>query len=334
MARPKSPLLEQLHDLAGDPPAQAAYAVTLLDGKQRKDVMQAALALLAARPDPQARQPILRLYARYAANKGVRDQGAYFRRALLEALRPLAVRADADLLAEAAATYEFWPPDFAEDAVLLRASALVVLSEVDDEQARFHAPRLLVDPYVQPMSGEPALTAARVLGALDELTVLWSYVFSSPAAPVAEVGAECLRQLVALPQSLLPAVLARFGEPATPLPLQLGLVHLLIHHHSGPYGRDFLRRRLLETRDADVYRYMAMSMIASGQEPLLADLLELAQSSQSRSKLEILAEAFDLLSHQPSFRQAAVAIHRRLQGKASDPSNTGKSTGNRQREEP
>ena len=104
MVKIASPVIEQLHALAGSPQQQAAYAVELLAGKHGKDIMQAALAVLADNPDPAAREPILRLYAYYAANKGVRDQGAYFRRSLLDALRPLAVRADAELLAQAAAS--------------------------------------------------------------------------------------------------------------------------------------------------------------------------------------------------------------------------------------
>jgi hypothetical protein len=311
MAKPKSPVIEQLHSLAADPPQQASYAASLLDGKHGKDILQAALAVLAEHPQHSAREPILRLYAHYAANKGVRDQGGYFRRSLLEALRPLARRDDAELLAQAAATYEFWPPDFAEDAVLLRAAGLVALAEVDDEAARFHAARLLVDPYVQPMSGEPAVTAARVLGALGELTVLWSYVMAEHPPQLAEVVAECLRQLLTLPVSLLPGLIERFG-PQTPLTSRLGLVHLLINHQAGPQGRDYLLRQLQETRDADIYRYIVMSMVAAGREPLLADLLESAKTLQDRNKLAVLAEAFDLLAHQPQFRQGAATIRQRL----------------------
>jgi hypothetical protein len=314
MPKPKSPVVEQLHALAGEPQRQAAYAAELLAGKHGKDVMQAALAVLADNPDPAARDAILRLYAYYAANKGVRDQGAYFRRALLDALRPIARRADADLLAQAANTYEFWPPDFAEDAVVLRAAGLIALAEVDEETARFHAARLLVDPYVQPMSGEPAASAARVLGALGELTVLWSYVMAEHPPQLAEVVAECLRQLVAVPEPLLAGLIERFGAQA-PLASRLGLVHLLIHHAGGPQGRDYLRRQLQETRDSDVYRYIVMSMVASAREPLLADLLESAKTVQNREKLAVLAEAFDLLAHQPQFRAEAQSIKRRLAGK-------------------
>src|SRR5215211_7318202 len=44
-----------------------------------------------------------------------------------------------------------------------RAAALVVLGEVDPTLAGFHATRLLHDSHTSPMSGEPAVTAARVL---------------------------------------------------------------------------------------------------------------------------------------------------------------------------
>jgi hypothetical protein len=309
---PKSPAVEQLRALAGDSPGQAAYAVTLLGGQHGKDVMQAALGVLAEYPDPRAREPILQLFARYAADKGVRDPGAYFRRALLGALRPLAVRTDAELLAHAAATYEFWPPDFAEDAVLLRAAAIVVLAEVDEDLARFHAARLLVDPYVMPMSGEPNVSAARVLGTLGEQTVLWSYIFRDPGQTLPEVTAECLRQLTVLPESLLPALIARYREKP-PAAVLLGLVDLLIQHQTGPHGREFLQQQLQGTRDADVYRYIVMSMVAAGKAPLLDDLVSLAQATQDKRKLMVLAEAFELLAHQPQFRRAAADIRRRLE---------------------
>ena len=315
MPRTKSPVVEQLQSLETDPAQQGAFAASMLSGQHSKDILQAALTVLAAYPQPAARDDLLRLFAYYAANKGVRDQGGYFRRSLLEALRPIARRDDAALFAQAASTYEFWPPDFGEDAVLLRAAGLVALADVDEESARFHAARLLVDPYVQPMSGEPAVTAARVLGALGELTVLWSYIMAEHPPQLAEVVAECLRQSIALPEALLPALIEHFG-PKTPLPGQLGLAHLLINHHAGPQGRDRLRRQLLETRDLDVYRYIVMSMVAAGRQPLLDDLLEIAAATQDRQKLGVLAEAFDLLAHQPQFRKEAAAIRTRLSKKS------------------
>ena len=128
---------------------------------------------------------------------------------------------------------------------------LVALAEVDEDLARFHAARLLVDPYVQPMSGEPAASAARVLGILGEQTVLWSYVFAQESPRYPEVTGECLRQLVVLPESLLGALIERYSEKP-PSAVLLGLVDLLINHHTGPHGREFLTRQLQTTRDADI----------------------------------------------------------------------------------
>lgn len=317
---PKSPAVQELHALAGDPAAQAAHAAQIVaecaaqPGKRHgKDALAAALKVLAERPAPQAHAALLELLRYYGGDKGVRDQGGYLRRLLLETLRPVAVHADALVLEQAASTYEFWPPDFAEDAVLLRATALVVLAEVDDESARYHAARLLVDPYVQEMSGEPAVSAARVLGALDELRVLWSYAHSEVPASRSEVLAECLRQLVGLRTELVPALIERFGKDARG-PVQLGLVHLLIYHHAGPQGRPYLRRLLQETRDLDIYNYVVMSVVASGREPLLDDLLEAAQSATDRGKLQVLAEAFDLLRHQPRCAAMAQTLRTRLAG--------------------
>ena len=63
----------------------------------------------------------------------------------------------------------------------------------------------------------------------------------------------------------------------------------------GRAGQAYLLGQLQETRDIDVFRYLAMSIVAAGHEPLLAGLLACAQSLQNREKLAVLAEAFALL---------------------------------------
>ncbi len=193
---------------------------------------------------------------------------------------------------------------------MLRSAALVVLAEVDEDQARYCAARLLVDPYIQPMSGEPATTAARVLGALGELPILWAQVFAENTKSP-EVTAECLRQLVALPDALLPQVLERFGAKA-PAAVQLGLVDLLIQHRQGAIGLDYLHTTLQTTRDLDIYRYIVMSIAASGREPLLEELLAQSNATQDKQKLSILEEALVLLNHQPRFAAMAVAVRKKL----------------------
>jgi hypothetical protein len=311
MPKPRSPVIEQLHALEHDPRSQAEYAAGLLGGRHGKDVMLPALAVLAEVGYPPARPALLRLYGEAAANKGVRDQGGYFRRALLDALRPIARPDDLALLVQAVLTYERWPPDFAEDAVLVRAAGLVALNRVDEQQARYHAARLLVDPYVQPMSGEPAATAARLLGAHGELTTLWMYVLGDHPAHLGEVAAECLRQLTELPAVLVPLLVERLGASSSPS-VRLGLYHLLIHHREGPQERTYLRREMAELRDPDVYRYLAMTMAASGSVLLHEDLLAVAASTTEPRKVAILVEACALLQPAAPFVRMGAELRKRL----------------------
>ena len=84
--------MDILADLRAQPDAkgQAEVASRLLDPKQRRDTLMAALKALAGEPVPAARRAIVQLYDYYAANGPKRDPGAYMRRAAVDALRPIA----------------------------------------------------------------------------------------------------------------------------------------------------------------------------------------------------------------------------------------------------
>ena len=95
---------------------------------------------------------------------------------MVDALRPIALPADVKLALAAVETYQFMPDDQAQT---LRASGLLLLNDLDEPLAPYHAVRLLADPHVTPMSGEPSITAVRVLASQDELTPLYLYVLQS-----------------------------------------------------------------------------------------------------------------------------------------------------------
>ena len=155
--------LRRLRALKDDPASQAAEAVRLLSLEQPADARLAALEVLAEWPAPEARESLLHLYDHYAKNGPKRDPGAYTRSALLRALGPVARPEDGVRLRTAVATYENLPPDFGEEASMLRAAALLALNQLEDPTVAFHAARLIVDEQTDRMSGEPALTAVRVL---------------------------------------------------------------------------------------------------------------------------------------------------------------------------
>jgi len=308
-------VVAQLRALAGEPEAAAQLAVSILAGDHGKDVLLAALKVLTEYPSDAARPALRQLYDRHCREKGKHDQGGYFRRAVLDAVRGVARPADAGWLAQACMTYEFWPPDFAEDAVLVRAAALLALVEADEDAARYHAARLLVDPFAARMTGEPATSAARVLGALGEALPLYLVACQNmphdratvsatvgAATVFPEVTAECLRQLTSLPRALVEPLLEAYAATTSSV-IRMGLFDLLLNHAEGPLGRAYLIRFLDETTDIDIYRYLVMSIVLAGHEEPLHDLRQSAYRERRRAKQQVLLEAATILAHRPEFEE-------------------------------
>jgi hypothetical protein len=250
-------------------------------------VLQAALAVLVEMPTPAARPPLLALYAHLAAESRKRDAGAFLRRAVVDALRPVALPADVTLALDAVTAYQFMPDDQAQT---LRASGLLLLNDLDETLARFHAVRLLADPHTNPMSGEPALTAVRVLASQDELAPLYLYALQSTGqGSLAPVAAECLRSLVALPVPLVGALVEHFHEAAAVA--QIGLIDLLVNHRDGPQALDYLAGVLAKPSDLDVYRYLNIALLSSHKAELRTLVLHAARAEVNRQRRAILREA-------------------------------------------
>ncbi len=304
-----------LRSLAGRPEEASELAATIIQGNHTKDVLTAALKVLAEYPNYAARPALIALYTRSSRDKGKHDQGGYLRAVILKALQPVARRDDVDLLTQACETYEYWPPDFAEDAVLIRSAGLVALADLDDEAARYQAARILVDPLVARMTGEPAVMAARVLGALGETLPLYALACqnvpaeNAAATCVPEVTAECLRQLTALPVAVVERLLEHYSATTSSI-LRMGLFDLMLNHREGPLGRPYLTRFLQETTDLDIYRYLVMSIVVAGHDEPLDDLRRAAYREQRRVKREILLEAATILAHRPEFAELAEYLRR------------------------
>lgn len=288
-----SPEIASLNSLSSDPEAQAAYAASLLRPTQARLVLQAALPILAATPVPEARPALLALYDHLAANGPKRDPGAFLRRTVLDALRPIVLPADAALLAEAVATYEFLPPEFKEEAGLLRGGALVALNELDHELAGYHAARLLVDEHTEEMSGEPALTAARVLASQEQWLPLYQVAMLGERRVLPDVVSECLRSLSAIPAELMPGIVERFGN-TTNATVLVGLFDLLIQHKAGPQALPFLEESLARLQDPDLYRYLVIALLSARNEALNGLVVRSARFETDQAKIAVLLEALSL----------------------------------------
>jgi hypothetical protein len=300
--------IQQLRALAGQADAQAKLAITLLSPRQPRDVLMAALDALRRHPMAEAREPLLALYAHIAASPEKRDPAGYLRRPLLDALRPVATPADLALLLAAVTTYERYPPDFQEEAGLVRAAGLIALSEVDEQLARYHAVRLLADLYhTDLMSGQPAMSAVNVLSAQGDTEALYLYAMLPDSARVGEVTAECLRSLVGVPATLLPPLLAHYADATDPVVL-IGLFDLLLGHEEGVQGEEFIAGFLAQTDAVDMYRYLATTLVASGRPPLIALLIEAVRWETDPQKREAAHEALLLRADDPEIAEVVARL--------------------------
>jgi hypothetical protein len=286
---PDAARVARLHALADQPVAQARYATQLLGEARIPDAVAAALAVLTARPPADLRALLLAKYRACDADGVKRDPGGLIRIQLLGALRPLALPEDTSLLERAAATYEFL---FGEATGDLRAAALLALNEADDRLVEYHCVRLLIDEYTSEMSGEPALTAARILASHDRVLPLYAYVTQAERT-VPDVVAECLRSLAAIPASLLPALVGRYRASEEEIVL-LGVFDLILAHESRADYTDFVFDFLRDTALHNIYRYLVSVLIAGRAVALIDRLAALARTERDPEKRAILREALAL----------------------------------------
>jgi len=285
----------RLRDLPAGSPEQIDYALHLVETGARLDLAQAALDVLAATTDPRVRPALLAGYALRASGASA-DPGCYLRVALLQALRPLVRKDDGPLLEGAVLTYEFTPPftppHRGESAAGLRSVALVVLNEIDETLAGYHGVRLLTDRYTSPMSGEPAVTAVRLLRAQRHALPLYDYLLRDGDG-VAEVVGECLRSLDETPASILAPLVERYREDEDEIVL-LGLFDLLLTREDHASYTEEALTFLETTRLYNVYRYVVNTIVARRRTSLIAALDTMLAGEKDRMKAEILREALAL----------------------------------------
>jgi hypothetical protein len=284
--------MRRLQELADQPAAQFDYALALTPTEARLDLLDAVLEVLARAPhDPRVRPVLL---GAYADCQDRHDAGCHRRVALLRALRPAARREDAALLAAAAATYEFLPPGPTEVAAGLRSTALVILNEVDETLAGFHAARLLTDERTSRLSGEPAITAAQVLASQGQTLPLYGYATRTDTVALPEVMAECLRYLTAVPVSVLWPLVSRYVKSQDEIVL-LGLFELLLAHAERAVFHSLILDFMRDTMFFDLYRWLATAALTSHDEALIAAVTALAAEERHPRKREIVKEALELV---------------------------------------
>jgi hypothetical protein len=287
----------RLRLLQSTEPAQAVgFAIELIGRYREHRALEPALAALGDEPPAAAR---LALRARYLdlAESGDRfDQDCALRVAIVRALRGLDSRSDDDLAEAAARTIQIRLG--VDVAQALRAEGLLLLAESSPERADLLAAALLLDPHTSTFSGEPAVTAMRVLARRGQLLPIWSVVHRpgvlAGGRAAADVIAQAFASLRALPADLqleaLGAHLAHaraLGEEGEAVAL-VAAEAVVLNELADGYGLviDLVR----ESTNLNLFRYLVLTA-ARGRDPALRLALErLRRGEREERKREVLDE--------------------------------------------
>jgi hypothetical protein len=303
-----SPKLEQLKQLSGA--AQTALAIEIVAAEKDVRAVRAALTVLTERPTPAARTALISRFEQLMADGVKRDAGTYLRAAMLAALRPVALPEDGPMLEQAARTYEFLPPTRSEEAHQLRSAALVVLNEIEPRLAGLQAVRLLADPHTSRLSGEPALTAARLLAAQEQVLPLYYYALHQ-AGPQSEVLAECLKSLAGLPEAAALDLVEQHGASEDEVVL-VGVVDLALEFEPVEWVQGFMR----STSKYAVYHYLVTRLAGSHAPRWRGLLAEAAAHERDERKLGLIEEALSLGRADPVLGEALATVRQRRAGRA------------------
>ncbi len=303
---------ERLLALGSDPAARANAAVEFLAMPPSPAVLFPVAEALTQHPLQAARDGLLSAYEAVEAGRRRVDPGGALRAALLKALRPVAVPGDLPLVLRAASTYEVTPNGPA--ALELRAAAVVALVDLDPEAAGFVAARLLAeagDPRrTSSLSGEPAVTAARVLGAVARYEPLYLAALLDWSAP-AEVVAECIRQLAPAGFPALHSLVERHADAAGEA-IHAAMVDLLVTADVPDRGDDPGLVPWLRGVSLDVYQFALASLVASRHPAHHALAVRLVADEYRRDRLAAAAAALVNGRGSETLQKAHLAVRERL----------------------
>ncbi|HWV24116.1 MAG TPA: hypothetical protein VNZ58_07990 [Thermomicrobiales bacterium] len=268
-----------------DPASQLHEAVRLMEKSRDLDVVRAAIGIIGDAADPDLRSA---LHRKYDACEQRNDGSGYIRAAIVRALQPIVQESDRPLLQRALTTYQM--VGLYEVCAELRAAALVTVNDLDPGFAALFAARFLTDPR-NSFSGEPARTAIQLLAAQQNLAPI--FALASWGNAIGEIIGDALRNLVELPESLLPLLIMHYRDSEDEQVL-LGLFDLLLGHATRDDWMDEFALFFRSTTLIDLYGIVAMQIVASRSEVLIGLLRNLAEIERDPVRKSLLDHALEL----------------------------------------
>jgi len=311
---------DRFRALRNDPAGTREFALGIIETEGNPELLATALRALGDNVRQEDGGALRDLYHHFAEAGRKRDAGGQIRAAVLAALWHLHDRDDLDLARAAVRTLE---RTFQGNGELIRASGLALLGVLDGEAATFAAIHILGTGDAAEMSGEPALTAVRLLANLGEPEPLALFVASSDFGVLADLLAEAFRGLAAVPAAHLHELIRLYLPDSDrrdrPRHLDdvamLGLCDLLTALELDDVVAEAVRH-FLKVSSLDVYAVFATSIVASRRTELIALFLETFTTEPSQPRLRI---ALDALRHAPQTPEVEAATVRLQERTTQEP---------------
>lgn len=300
---------DRLRALRADPAQQRAYAAELIAQGDLGELLPQVLSALGPPFDPAIRPALVSRYKAFDSSRRT-DPGAYNRCRLLAALAPIATSDDLDLFVDAVERVERSAQE-ANGPSALRAAALAGLEQIDPQSAVYYAMRLLADHgATSEMTGEPAVTAVRVLANLGQENVLYYHALTAGRMANSEALGEAIRSLVNLPASVIDDAIGRFGANLDDV-VAAGACDLALA--SGPTDTAMTYvRGVLESERHDLAGYLMMAIAALRKPAWLDVLYRRADGETNRTRMEMLIPALKAVVGDPKAKAAIDAAEYRL----------------------
>lgn len=300
--------MDRFRALRNDPDAARALAREILAQEGNAELLLAALNALGEDLRFEDHDTLRDLYAWLEQDYRRRDPGAIVRVEVLRLLWHLCSRDDLDLAEAASARVEVSLNGRGET---LRAAGLALLGVLDPDAAAHRAAAMLAAVDADPMSAEPALTAARLLGSLGQTVALVAHVLRPPRAEPAEVTAECLRGLAGQPIRHIQPVLDAYAGAEDDVVL-LGLADLVVSLEAGEAVHAAVRGMLAGAATPEAYEFLVTAIVASRRVDLVAVLIETLSREVLLPRLQAARRALELAPRTTGVLDAIEALDVRL----------------------
>ncbi|MCA9833212.1 MAG: hypothetical protein KC435_04655 [Thermomicrobiales bacterium] len=267
---------------------QIARAIELMRKSIDLDLTRHAIGILGRAESASLHDVLVEKYQWCDEQPHRRDGGAYIRSAIVRAIRPISGPADVSLLLHAMQTYEH---DAAWEVCSdLRAAAMMTMNDINPEITADFAVRFMHEPEAT-LSDEPALSAIRLLASHGNLAPIFGTV--SWGHGRTEVVAEGLRNLVELPDELVPILVDQFIENENEQ-IILGLFDLLLAHQTRDSWANTIEGWFRMTTVMDLYGIIAMQIVASRSDVLIGMLRDIRSEEVDSLRRGLLDQALEL----------------------------------------